>query len=87
MLQDEAATLDTGEEHIVQVAVPSGATVLKATPVWTDPAGEGLQNDLDLIVSGTSRPGRHGNRPAGATAFDRTNNLEQVMWDHTLSGR
>lgn len=49
--------------------------------------GEGLQNDLDLIVSGANGSERHGNQPANATAFDRTNNVEQVVWDHPASGQ
>jgi hypothetical protein len=55
--------------------------------VWTDPPGEGLQNDLDLIVSSASGSERHGNQPANAAAFDRTNNVEQVVWDHPTSGK
>ena len=87
MIQDEAGVLDTGEEQNVAVSVPVGATSLKVTLVWTDPPGEGLQNDLDLIVSGPRGSERHGNQPANATAFDRTNNVEQVLWDHPTSGQ
>ena len=87
MVQDEANALDTGEERKVTVNVPAGATSLKVTLVWTDPPGEGLQNDLDLIVSDASGSARHGNQPANATAFDRTNNVEQVIWDHPSSGQ
>lgn len=86
MIQDEANALDTGEEQKVSVNVPVGATSLKITLVWTDPPGEGLQNDLDLIVSRGNGLERHGNQPANATAFDRTNNVEQVVWDHPTSG-
>ena len=87
VVQDEANALDTGEEQKVTVTVPVGATSLKVTLVWTDPPGEGLQNDLDLIVSGAGGAERHGNQPANATAFDRTNNVEQVVWDHPTSGK
>ena len=86
MVQDEAGALDTGEEHKVTLSVPVGATSLKATLVWTDPPGEGLQNDLDLIVSGASGSEWHGNQPANATTFDRTNNVEQIVWGHPNSG-
>ena len=87
VVQDEAVALDTGEEQTVTVTVPVGATSLKVTLVWTDPPGAGLQNDLDLIVSGAGGAERHGNQPANATAFDRTNNVEQVVWDHPTSGK
>jgi hypothetical protein len=50
------------------------------TLVWSDPAGEGLQSDLDLIVRAKNQE-RHGNMPATSTAFDRKNNIEQVIWD------
>src|SRR4051794_15003736 len=44
-----------------------------------------LQNDLDLIVRmGASE--RHGNQPANAVAFDRTNNVEQVIWEQPPAG-
>ena len=86
LVQDEAGALDTGDEEKLTVTVPAGATSLKVTLVWTDPPGEGLQNDLDLIVSGAIGSERHGNQPANAAAFDRTNNVEQVVWDHPISG-
>ena len=86
MVQDEADALDTGEEHKVTLSVPVGATSLKATLVWTDPPGEGLQNDLDLIVSSAGGPEWHGNQPVNATTFDRTNNVEQVAWGHPNPG-
>jgi serine protease AprX len=87
IVRDEAGTLDTGEEEKVTVSVPPGATTLKVTLVWTDPPGEGLQNDLDLIVSDASGSERHGNQAPHATAFDRTNNVEQVVWDHPPAGQ
>jgi len=84
-IQDEGATLDTGAEQKTTIQVPAGATAVKVTLVWTDPPGEGLQNDLDLIVSvGGSE--RHGNQAANSMAFDRTNNVEQVIWDHPPAG-
>jgi hypothetical protein len=84
-VKDEATALDTGQEQTVTVTVPAGAAAIKVTLVWTDRPGEGLQNDLDLIVrAGGSE--RHGNQAATATAFDRTNNVEQVIWDHPPAG-
>ena len=55
------------------------------TLVWTDPPGEGLQSDLDLIVKVGAKV-RHGNVAAGSAAFDRTNNVEQVVWKNVPAG-
>jgi subtilisin family serine protease len=85
LIQDEGVELDTGDERTVTVQVPAGATVLKATLVWTDPPGESLQNDLDLIVK-SGNESRHGNVPAGSLLFDRANNVEQVTWPTIPSG-
>lgn len=84
--KDEATKLDTGGDEKVVVAVPAGKT-LKVTLVWTDPSGEGLQNDLDLIVRGANGEERHGNVAASSTAFDRLNNVEQVTWAPTPPGQ
>jgi serine protease AprX len=65
--------------------VPAGAKLLKATLVWTDPPGEGLQSDLDLIVTAGGKK-RNGNMPATSTDFDRINNVEQVVWENPPSG-
>lgn len=79
VLQDEATALDDqGDEATVDVSVPAGAT-LKATLVWTDPPGDTLQNDLDLIVR-VGGDERHGNMLPNSTSFDRVNNVEQVLW-------
>jgi serine protease AprX len=80
LLKDEATQLDTGEREEVVVTVSSDHTLLKATLVWTDPPGQALQNDLDLIVRASSGEERHGNVPPGSTDFDRVNNVEQVTW-------
>jgi subtilisin family serine protease len=82
---DEGIALDVGETSERAVAVPAGASVLKATLVWTDPPGEGLQSDLDLIVSAGQQV-RHGNMPAESTRFDRANNVEQVRWVNVPTG-
>jgi serine protease AprX len=82
---DERKKLDTGESTDQNIALPAGAKLLKATLVWTDPPGEGLQNDLDLIVTSGLKK-RHGNMPADSTAFDRVNNVEQVVWENPPSG-
>jgi hypothetical protein len=82
---DEDKALDVGQQSSQTVAVPPGAKLLKVTLVWTDPPGEGLQSDLDLIVKAGTQE-RHGNVAAGSAAFDRTNNVEQVVWNHLPVG-
>jgi hypothetical protein len=86
LLKDEKTKLDTGEDETTTVVIPMGVTKLKATLVWTDPGGAGLQNDLDLIVRVADGTERHGNQAPGSTAFDRTNNVEQVSWDNLSPG-
>jgi hypothetical protein len=86
VFHDEADTLDTGEEKVFPVNIPANAAFLKATLVWTDPAGESLQNDLDLIVRAADGTERHGNMPASSTDFDRINNVEQVAWAAVPAG-
>jgi len=84
-LHDEDKQLDTNEEQTVEIPVPDGAKELKATLVWTDPAGATLQNDLDLIVQAGGAE-RHGNVAPGSTLFDRVNNVEQVVWSNPPVG-
>ena len=79
IIRDEGQAVDQGDVVSTTVTVPAGATTLKATLVWTDPPGETLQNDLDLIVKAGNEE-RHGNMPVGSTAFDRVNNVEQILW-------
>ena len=82
---DEGPSLDAGEQIQKTVVVPAGAKLLKATLVWTDPPGEGLQSDLDLIVAAGGQEW-HGNMAPGSPAFDRTNNIEQVIWNNVPAG-
>ena len=59
---DEGSALDTFDHASFTVPIPPGYSTLKVTLVWTDPAGEALQNDLDLIVVAPNRQAeRHGN--------------------------
>jgi serine protease AprX len=81
---DEGPALATGQTHTHTVAVAAGSTV-KVTLVWTDPPGESLQNDLDLIVR-VGNQERHGNMPAGSSDFDRRNNVEQVILQNAPGG-
>lgn len=78
--RDEATALDTDAQEQTTVVVSDKHTMLKATLVWTDPAGSALQNDLDLIVRSASGEERHGNMAVGSADFDRLNNVEQVVW-------
>ena len=86
VLQDEDAVLDTGDEKKTTLTVDAAATTLKATLVWTDPPGETLQNDLDLIVKASNGKERHGNMSPISKKFDRTNNVEQVVWKGIPAG-
>jgi hypothetical protein len=83
---DENTALDTedAENQVVEVTEP-GMT-LKATLVWTDPPGEGLQNDLDLLIVASDGTERRGNVTPPSTAFDRVNNVEQVVWENIPAG-
>jgi serine protease AprX len=82
---DEKKKLDGGDREDRTIPIPAGASRLKVTLVWTDPAGEGLQNDLDLVVVANNQE-RHGNIPAGSKDFDRKNNVEQVTMDQLTPG-
>lgn len=86
-IKDENTALDTGEQESLTINVPPNARLLKVTLVWTDPAGEALQNDLDLIVRLADGKERHGNVAAGSTAFDRNNNVEQVIVANPPAGQ
>jgi serine protease AprX len=84
--QDEADALDTDEEKNLSLAIPGTASLLKVTLVWSDPPGEALQNDLDLIVRAADGSERHGNMPASSSDFDRINNVEQIFWTDIPAG-
>ena len=85
VFKDEATALDTGQEENTTQAVNADGQTLKVTLVWTDPAGEALQNDLDLVVQAGGQE-QHGNVAAGSADFDRTNNVEQVIWPNVPQG-
>jgi hypothetical protein len=77
---DNLEALDTGQRTAVTETIGEGTTLLKVTLVWTDaPSKNGLQSDLDLLVRIGEQELR-GNRPPGATDFDRINNVEQIVW-------
>ncbi len=82
---DEDRALNTGERTVTMHPVAAAGRTLKATLVWTDLPGEVLQNDLDLIVRAGGREW-HGNMPSSSQAFDRANNVEQVIWPDIPAG-
>jgi serine protease AprX len=84
VFKDENAALDTGQEERMVQTVAAGQT-LKVTLVWTDPSGEALQNDLDLIIQAAGQE-QHGNFPLGSPNFDRANNVEEVIWPNMPQG-
>ncbi|PVG04503.1 kp-43 peptidase [Serendipita vermifera] len=72
------APLAQGKEQSFTINVPSTAT-MKVTLVWTDPPGEGLQNNLDLrIVRAGGQTVLGGQIEAGGDV-DRVNNVEQAV--------
>jgi subtilisin family serine protease len=83
---DEHTVLDVGDEESHPFVVGAAGKTFKVTLVWTDPAGESLQNDLDLIVRDAQGSERHGNQSPTSTDFDRINNVEQVIWTNIASG-
>jgi serine protease AprX len=83
---EEGKKLDTGEAETRTFSIPHAGGRLKATLVWTDPPGESLQNDLDLIVQVDGNE-RHGNMPPDSAKFDRVNNVEQVVWTNLPKGQ
>jgi serine protease AprX len=85
VFKDEGAALDTGGSEDTQQAVAAGET-LKVTLVWTDPPGDSLQNDLDLVVKTPDGRELHGNVAPGAAGFDRSNNVEQVVVPNIAAG-
>ena len=86
-IRDENTELDTGEQESFVFDVAQNTSSLKVTLVWTDPSGDGLQNDLDLIVRLGNGQERHGNVTPPSTAFDRTNNVEQVVVANPPAGQ
>jgi serine protease AprX len=93
----EGGPLEQGQSDSFTVTIPerspgegrgpedAGGADFKITLVWTDPAGEGLQNDLDLILVTANGEERHGNMGSGRD-FDRVNNVEQIVWTDIPAG-
>ncbi|KAF3479404.1 peptidase S8 and S53 [Arthroderma uncinatum] len=76
----------TDSELVIKVPKKAeGSSTLKVTLVWSDPPGATLQNDLDLIVTASDGTERHGNM-GSKKDFDRSNNVEQVVWTKIPSG-
>ncbi|CAO2655169.1 Nn.00g102330.m01.CDS01 [Neocucurbitaria sp. VM-36] len=90
-----AADEDDEASFMVQISVPEpkaydGKWSFKVTLAYADLPGGQLQNDLNLIVVSGGYE-RHGNQvkrqfPLGSReAFDRRNNVEQVVWPDVLT--
>ena len=86
IFRDEQEQLDSGDEISIDISIPESLKTLQVTLVWTDQPGHSLVNDLDLIVYGVDGTERHGNMPLSSTEFDRTNNVEQIIWHNALAG-
>jgi len=84
--KDEATALDVGQEEHTTVTIGTAGQTFKVTLVWTDMSGEALQNDLDLIVRTADGQEWHGNVSPASPDFDRTNNVEQVLWPNIPQG-
>ncbi len=85
---DEERALDTGDEQIFRLTLDRPVKQIKVTLVWTDPAAESLQNDLDLIVQTASGMIGVGNAAApGSQTPDRVNNVEQVSLQMVPAGQ
>jgi len=75
---DENTILHSGqEESLFQDTVGKAA---KVTLTWTDPAGRGSAERSRLDHSKCCGARMAWNMPAGSSDFDRTNNVEQVIW-------
>ncbi|KAB2569473.1 hypothetical protein DBV05_g11856 [Lasiodiplodia theobromae] len=90
---------DRGESRTIALTIPPASALeakeasasdnvvtLKVTLVYTDRPGEGLQNDLNLIVKTPDGIERHGNMGT-AEEFDRYNNVEQIVWRDIPQGK
>jgi serine protease AprX len=86
LLKDEATRLEIKDQETTRITLSPPDSLLKVTLVWTDPPGERLQNDLDLIVRTADGQERHGNVDPTSMDFDRTNNVEQVNWTNPPMG-
>lgn len=84
---DEDQTLEVGQSASFAVDIPNPMSLVKVTLVWTDPAGEGLQNDLDLVVTTPNGVTAYGNAQPGSTVPDRLNNVEQVSLTTVPAGK
>ena len=76
----EGVPLEDDDSHEFSIEIKDEGASLKATLVWTDRPGSMLQNDLDLTI-------RAGDQThVGNTGLNRTNNLEQIVWQKIPQG-
>ncbi|KAF5020982.1 hypothetical protein F66182_6994 [Fusarium sp. NRRL 66182] len=83
---------ETEEPFELEIPIPSGGNTqtLKVTLAYADLPGAALSNDLNLVVvaGGKERHGNQGSQEFDVGAresFDRSNNVEQVVW-HQVAG-
>jgi hypothetical protein len=86
IFSDERTALSEEQEELASITIKPETSLLKVTLVWTDPPGEHLQNDLDLIVRVAGGEERHGNMDSASSDFDRANNVEQIVWPGVPAG-
>ncbi len=71
-IPDRPSDRSTGDDATRPGTSAAAGVTVTITLVWTDPPGETLQNDLDLIVRTADGEERHGNMGSSA-GFDRRN--------------
>jgi hypothetical protein len=85
---DQSRGLRTGEARSIDVRVTGSEIPLKITLVWTDYPGQGLINNLNLIVTDPAGSRYYGNafEPPFDTSLDTQNNVETVFLQNPTVG-
>jgi len=84
--RDEGRGLQWSDQASIWIELPADS-MLTATLVWTDPPGDVLTNNLNLVVVDSAGTARHGNLGPGDKSFDTTNNVERVRWLDIAQGK
>lgn len=85
---DQSRALRTGESRSIDVRVTGSEIPLKITLVWTDYPGQGLINNLNLIVTDPTGSRYYGNafEPPFDSSLDTQNNVETVFLQRPTVG-
>ena len=85
---DQSRGLRTGEARSIDVMVAGSEIPLKITLVWTDYPGQGLINNLNLIVTDPAGSRYYGNafEPPFDASLDTQNNVETVFLQNPAIG-